>query len=261
MKPVCLHDRDEIAAFLRRDSFLHLYTLGDLDDFFWPYTTWYALKVREQIEQVVLIYTGTDLPVLLALANQPRDDSMRELLRALLPMLPRRFYAHLSGDLAELFAADYHMEPHGEHDKMALLDRSRLAAVDTTAVIALAPADLSALEELYQASYPGNWFDSRMLETGHYYGVRDGTQLVSVAGVHVYSQRYGVAALGNITTRPQCRGMGLAATVTAQLCKALLRTVEHVGLNVKADNRSAIACYKKLGFERIGSYQEWMIEA
>lgn len=259
MKPVCLHDRDEIAAFLRRDSYLHLYTLGDLDDFFWPYTTWYALRSHEQIEQIILVYTGTDLPVLLALADEPMD-AMRELLRSILPVLPRRFYAHLSGDLADIFAADYRMESHGEHDKMALIDRSPLAAVDTAEVIALATADLSALEELYQASYPGNWFDSRMLETGHYYGVRNGAELVSVAGVHVYSQRYGVAALGNITTRPQCRGAGLGAKVTAQLCKALLRTVEHVGLNVKADNHSAIACYKKLGFERIGSYQEWMLE-
>ena len=40
---VCLHEREPIAAFCRRDIALHLYTIGDLDPFFWPYTTWYAL--------------------------------------------------------------------------------------------------------------------------------------------------------------------------------------------------------------------------
>lgn len=260
MNVICLHDKDEIAAFLRRDPLLHIYALGDLDDFFWPYTTWYRLPAPEGGAQIALLYTGTDLPVLLALTSPPAEP-MRELLRALIPMLPRRFYAHLSGDLAAALAGDYRMQPHGAHDKMALADPARLRAVDVSDTVALTPADLGAIEELYQASYPGNWFDPRMLETGHYYGVRDGAALSSVAGVHVYSPRYGVAALGNITTRPALRSSGLATRATARLCLELLRTVEHIGLNVKSDNRAAIACYEKLGFERIGVYEEWMLEA
>ena len=254
-----LHDKDEIEAFLRRNVFLHIYTIGDLDDFFWPYTTWYARKAGDQIEQVALLYTAPTPPVLLALSEEPLDG-MRELLRSLMHLLPARFYAHLSGDLASVFAADYRVESHGEHYKMALTNPALLETVDTSEVIALSGADLGALEDLYQASYPGNWFDPRMLETGQYYGVRRGAELVSVAGVHVYSQRYRVAALGNITTRPQFRGSGLGTAVTARLCKALLRTVDHIGLNVKADNASAIASYTRLGFERIGSYEECMVE-
>lgn len=260
MSVICLHDKDEIAAFLRRDPLLHIYALGDLDDFFWPYTTWYGLRAPDGVAQIALLYSGADLPVLLALTGAPAEP-MRELLRALGPVLPRRFYAHFSGGLAAAFASDYRMQSHGAHDKMALADPARLRAVDVSDTVALTPDDLGAIEDLYRASYPGNWFDPRMLETGHYYGVRDGAALVSVAGVHVYSPRYGVAALGNITTRPDLRGSGLATSATARLCLELLRTVEHIGLNVKSDNRAAIACYEKLGFERIGAYEEWMLES
>jgi ribosomal protein S18 acetylase RimI-like enzyme len=36
--------------------------------------------------------------------------------------------------------------------------------------------------------------------------------------------------------------------------------VEHIGLNVKADNLSAIRCYRRLGFERAAVYQECLLE-
>lgn len=143
---------------------------------------------------------------------------------------------------------------------MALTDSSRLESVDTSSVMQLSASNVSELEELYRESYPGNWFEPRMLETGYYYGICQGAALLSVAGVHVYSQQYGVAALGNITTHPLFRGKGLGKIVCAKLCQTLLQTVDYIGLNVKADNKSAIACYTKLGFERIATYEEYSLE-
>ena len=55
-----------------------------------------------------------------------------------------------------------------------------------------------------------------MLETGKYFGIRREGILVSVAGIHVYSPEYDVAALGNITTHPDFRGQGLGRKVTAR---------------------------------------------
>jgi ribosomal protein S18 acetylase RimI-like enzyme len=81
--------------------------------------------------------------------------------------------------------------------------------------------------------------------------------LVSVAGVHVVSLHYRVAALGNITTRPALRGRGYARRVTAHLCQSLAQRVDHIGLNVKADNAAALACYRRLGFQTIGQYEEF----
>jgi ribosomal protein S18 acetylase RimI-like enzyme len=257
---VCLHAKDEVEGFCRQNPFLHLYALGDLDDFFWPHTVWYALRDGDRVRQLVLLYTDCSLPTVLACADQAVGP-MRDLLRALLPLLPRRFYAHLTAGLEDVLAEAYRMQPHGAHHKMGLTDPSRVAGWDGHEVAALSPADADDLRALYEASYPGNWFVPRMLETGCYFGVRRGSALVSVAGVHVYSREYKVAALGNVTTRPDVRGQGLATAVTARLCQELLRVgIEHIGLNVKADNRSAIACYQKLGFERVADYGEYTLE-
>ncbi len=70
-----------------------------------------------------------------------------------------------------------------------------------------------------------------------------------------------MAALGNIATDPALRGQGLAHRATAQLCHTLLATVETIGLNVKADNAAAIACYRKLGFDVAAEYEEAMFDS
>src|SRR5664280_357173 len=70
--------------------------------------------------------------------------------------------------------------------------------------------DLAIIKELYSVSYPQNWFDSRMLETNKYYGYFINYKLVGVSGIHVFSEEYKVAALGNIATHPDYRGQQLS---------------------------------------------------
>lgn len=258
MHRICLHDKALIESALRRNPYLHLYSLGDLDDFFWPSTTWYGWGDGAVPDEVALVYSAGDTPILLALSHAP-EASAAAFVRTLLPLLPRRLYAHLSGELVRVLAADYAVEDHGQHLKLALTDPGKGADVDTTAVEPLTPADLPALTALYAASYPDNAFDPRTLETGLYRGIRQGNELVSVAGIHVYSERYGVAAIGNVVTRPDLRGRGLGTAVCAELCRVLGRTVPHIGLNVKADNTSALRAYRRLGFEPIAEYQEVML--
>ena len=143
---------------------------------------------------------------------------------------------------------------------MALVDASLLGDIDCSETVRLSGGDLKDLLHLYDRSYPGNWFDPRMLETNQYFGIRKDGRLISAAGVHVYSERYGVAALGNITTDPDHRNQGYGRTVTARLCQSLSERVDHIGLNVKADNDIAISCYNRLGFEIVASYAEHMVE-
>ncbi len=99
-----------------------------------------------------------------------------------------------------------------------------------------------------------------MLETRQYFGLRVNGRLVSVAGVHVYSEQYRVAAIGNVVTHPAHRNKGYGTLVTARLCQSLLETVEHIGLNVKADNAPAMACYRRLGFEIVAPFSEFTVE-
>ncbi len=258
MLPVSLHSKDEIAAFLRQKPWLHIYHLGDLGEFFWPYTVWYASKSGDDIDQLVLLYTGLDDPVLLAVSDD--IPAMHDLLRSIMHLLPRRIYSHLSEGVAEVFADYYHVDDHGPHYKMLLKDRARLENIDTAEVVPVSPADRAGIEHLFEFSYPGNWFDPRMLETGCYYGVKRNGEWLTVAGVHVYSPEQRVAALGNITTHPDFRGQGLAKATSAKLCIELARTTDSIGLNVKADNAAAIACYEGLGFAKVANYGEYMLE-
>ena len=250
------HDRDALAALLRRDPVLHAYQLGDLDDFFWPYTSWFRRG-----DQVALLYHGVTPPVLLAFAAPDDLPEMAALLADLAPMLPTRVYAHLSPGLLEVLGRGYAVEPGGgPHHRMALTDPARLATVTPVGDV-LDRADLPALRALYAAAYPGNWFDPRMLDTGQYVGIRHGGDLVAVAGVHVYSPAYRVAALGNVTTHPRVRGQGHAAAAVAALCARLRPHVDHVTLNVKADNIAAVRLYERLGFTRVADFGEHLLTA
>jgi len=257
MKFSRLHDKEEIERFLRGNVYLHIYSIGDLDDFFWPHTAWYGLRENGRIEAVALIYTGQALPTLLALSD--KCDVMRELVASMSDVLPEKFYAHLSPGVEAVLCGAYDMEAHGEHWKMGLKDRAAVFGYDCSDVVNPGPAEEDEILRFYEQSYPGNWFDARMLETGQYFGIRKGGVLVSVAGVHVYSATYGVAALGNIATLPSQRGRGYGTAVTARLCQSLSSSVEQIGLNVKADNSAAISCYRKLGFERVAAYGEFVV--
>src|SRR5262245_29460694 len=69
------------------------------------------------------------------------------------------------------------------------------------------------LEALYHDSYPDHAFTPQLFKAGCYYGIRHGSTLISVAGVHAFSPAYKVAALGNVTTHPHMRGRGLSRAV------------------------------------------------
>ncbi|MFB9238609.1 GNAT family N-acetyltransferase [Plantactinospora siamensis] len=251
MRMRSVHDRAELAALLSRDPVRHAYELGDLDDFFWPHTTWYALE-----DAVALLYHGAGTATLLLFGDPA--GAAGELIDQLEPVLPARFHAHLSIGLEKaLETGDRRITSVEPHLRMALTGEPRPAApAADVPVVALGPADLAELAALYAAAYPENWFDARMLETGQYVGIRRGGELLAVAGVHVWSPAYRVAALGNVTTRPDVRGQGLAGTAVTALVRRLRPAVDHIALNVRADNAAAIALYRRLGFTEASRFVE-----
>ncbi len=256
---VSVHDRQALADFLGKDSRRHIYALGDLDPFFWPSTQWYGLKEDRDgpLLAVALLYLAPNVPTLLALDQEPQH--LRDLLEKLGPLLPRRFYAHIEHGLETIFQAQgWRMDPNGPHHRMALVGQPITKGIDTSRVQTLTEADLPELLEFYAHSYPGNWFDPRMLQTGRYVGIRGEDGLRAVAGIHVHSLSYAVAALGNITTAPEHRRKGLGKATVAALVDTLHQEVDEVALNVHADNHGAIALYRALGFEIHCSFLEAM---
>jgi ribosomal protein S18 acetylase RimI-like enzyme len=257
MDYLCLHDKKEIERFFKKNVYLHLYSIGDLDNFFWPYTTWYGFKSNEHIDAIALMYIGLPLPTLLAFSDE--EGVMVKLLSSIQHLLPNRFYAHLSPGLGPVLDRTHDLASHGEYYKMALINTTRAAGEACSDVKRLSRKDLTSIQELYKESYPGNWFDSRMLETNQYFGIWETERLVSIAGIHVYSPQYKVTALGNITTLPTHRGKGYGTRVTARLCQSLINEGIDIGLNVKADNKAAISCYRRIGFEIVASYEEFAV--
>ena len=261
MTLVELRDRDQLATFFRRRPAVHAYALGDLDDFFWPHTRWLGWTAGGEVTQVALVYDEPNPPVLLALAEMP-EDGMAALLREAAPRLPARVYAHLSpslvGPLAPVLVPVTEAAPHR---KLGLVDPASLATYDSVDAELLSPSDLDELERLYARAYPGTWFQPRMLETARYVGIRRDGELVCVAGVHVWSPEWRVAALGNVATLPEARGQGLATAACARLCRLLLDDgIDTISLNVRADNAAAIRAYEKLGFAHAADYVEVVLE-
>jgi RimJ/RimL family protein N-acetyltransferase len=251
-----------LESFFRRDPGLHLYSIGYLDDFFWSHTAWYGIENHTELRSIFLIHSGSELPVLLALEDSDKSAS-EKLLTSLIPKLPDHFYSHLSPGLHQLLRENgFLLEPHGEHLKMSL--EKLIIPNDVLSFEMscrrLTVDDLDVAKNLYAKAYPGNWFDPRILETGKYFGAFDDDVMVGIAGIHVYSRCYRVAALGNITTLVAYRGQGIAAKLTAELCKDLLADgIKNIGLNVKSDNQRAIHCYQKIGFQIQTKYDEFMI--
>lgn len=251
-----LEDKATILFFLKRNPELQIYCIGDLDDFFWPHTTWYSIVEASVIQSVALLYSGMKIPTLLLFFEGDSDYS-NTLLKQIKSNLPKKFYAHLSPGLIDVFKSHSIIEAYGLHYKMALMKIP--AEVNDPNIRRLTAGDLHKIEDFYSVAYPRNWFDKRMIETQKYFGYFLDNKLIGVSGIHVYSAEYKVAALGNIATLPDYRGQQIGFKLTSKLCNDLLQSVDIIGLNVKSDNDFAIRCYKKAGFEIVGKYEEFYI--
>jgi ribosomal protein S18 acetylase RimI-like enzyme len=251
-----LDDRAAIRAYLDRDPYRHLLELGDLEEEQWPYTAWYG-SGEPELKALALVYTRFPRPILLVL-EQHEPELASELLDALLPHLPPEVHAHLSTGLEEVLARRYRITWSAAFLKMELRDREKLAAVNTRAAMGLGPGDLAEVEQLYAESMPSNAFFPEALGLLPYFGVRAGGRLVSIAGLHVYSPRYGAASVGNVTTHPEHRGRGYAGAAVGALCQHIAPEVAHIGLNVRADNAAAVRCYERVGFVEGSGYGEYV---
>lgn len=251
-----VRDKSEIYRFLSKTPELQLYTIGDLDDFFWPHTVWYAMYDAGEICSIALLYTGmTPRTLLLFYDNDPGYSI--ELIKSIRHLLPEKFNVHLSPGLIDIFGKENIIEDYGHNYRM-ILARNPVPVFDLN-IRKLEAGDLVLINDLFQDAYPDNWFDRRMIETGKYLGYFNESRLTGIAGIHVYSSEYRIAALGNIATHPDFRGQKIAFKLTSALCHNLLDSVEIIGLNVSSDNKAALKCYKNIGFEIRSTYDECLV--
>ena len=257
-----LFDRARLERFLRTNAAAQIYALADLDDAFWADTRWFAsVRADGELAAVCLLLEKLALPIVHAVA-EPGDRATLALVAELAPSLPGTFFVNLPIGFAERLERSYTIHARVEFAKMWLPDTSALDGDELPGIEPLGPehadelADFYAHRALRADESHGRFFAPYMLALCPWFALRERGELVSVAGVHVFSRRYGVAALGNVATVPERRGRGLARAVCARLCRELAASVPLVGLNVAVANQAARACYRALGFREVLRYEE-----
>jgi ribosomal protein S18 acetylase RimI-like enzyme len=248
-------DKELLYRHFKKDPVLFGYHIGDLDDFYFSDCRWPVdFDDRGNINESILIYDGLAVPTVQAFEIAGRLD---RLLEELLPVLPDRFYCHFQKKYHPIFLRRFTEKSLGTHHKMKLVSPAdHRLRVSCDRILRLDLSHGEKLMDLYDRSYPANYFDVRLLRTGKYFGYFDNSRIVAASGIHVYSEKYNIAVLGNIVTDQDYRSRGLATAVTCRLVDELLSEGRLVTLNVGAANRPAIECYRKLGFEKVHEYEE-----
>lgn len=113
-------------------------------------------------------------------------------------------------------------------------------------IIPLTKAHVPQMLMLTEQTRPGPFYQ-RTIEFGNYFGIFDGTQLVSMAGQRLQTHTH--CEVSAICTHPHYTGKGYAAATTQKVCNEILKTGKTPFLHVRQDNTGAIHLYRKLGFE------------
>ncbi|WP_261178679.1 GNAT family N-acetyltransferase [Anaerobacillus sp. CMMVII] len=91
------------------------------------------------------------------------------------------------------------------------------------------------------------FFTKSELENCPFLGIKEGNDFIAVGGYHFYDSQ--LVELGNIVTRLDCRGRGLAKHITSELTHLGKKLSPDVYLGVLADNLPAVQVYEGLGYQ------------
>lgn len=248
-----LHDRAAIRALLSSDRAWSVYALGDLEPGFFEQCAWFASET--QPPSLAMIFRGFKVPVLFALGPAA---GVAMLLNDI--VVEPSLYLHVRPEIVPVLQARY-LIPHPKRMWRMVLELPSFRPAPAAGVKRLGAADLPALNGLYAdgkaAGEVPEFFFASMLEQGVFFGICENNDLIAVAGTHLVAPPEAVAAVGNIYTRRDCRGRGLAARVTSAVVSELLAmNIDIVALNVNQQNLSAIIVYERLGFAKHGEFIE-----
>lgn len=243
----------EVRRLLNADRPWSVYALGDLVPQRFPLCECYG--VRAPSPAALVLYRGFSPPVLFALGE---PDALGELLAAV-PSQPA-LYLHVRPEVLPALAARYRVVEVRRMWRM-VLQPERLPAPCAGGLERLGPEHAAELKGLFEqaraAGEAPGFFLPSMLEEGVFFGARRGAELVAVAGTHLVAPEEGVAAIGHVYTRPDCRGRGLARCLTGAVAAELVRRgLALVALNVCPANLPALRAYRRLGFVRYCDFVE-----
>ena len=242
-------DRALLRAFLERDRIYAAYAICDLDDREFPRTRWGAAWSGGSIVAIVLEYSGGSPQPLLAIGT---DEGIVAILRDVIR--PRVAYIASLPVAIPAVQTRYRLDAGPQMIRM-WVDRARFRPADDPGLERLGPNDAMELNRLYQLGF-GAWLPPSAIGEGVYYGLRVQGKLVAAAGTHVVSTAARLAVVGNVLTHGDYRGRGYATAVTGAVTAELLKSCDHVVLNVRADNPPAISAYRHLGYAEHIRFEE-----
>jgi GNAT superfamily N-acetyltransferase len=277
-------DLHQIAALLAIDPNWSVYAIADLQPAMAPYCRWYVHDGAAHA--VALIFDGLEPPILFA-AGDP-DALVTALTDAPLPKqvylsvreehapVIARWYDHhdrrcmwrmvLGGARGE---KETRRQGDGETRSVlrqstpnlqssispSLYEPLRLcvsASKDSFRLRRLTGADTLAVKTLFAHGGPftPDAFAAHQIEWGVFYGLENRVgELLAVGGTHIVDNSARVAAIGNMYTRPDCRGQGFASAVLDAIVTTLRASdIETIALNVDQRNVGARRIYERFGF-------------
>lgn len=246
-------DKARIRAILEQDRAWSIYALGDLVPPYDTGCTWIASPADSGA--LVLLNRQFDPPVLFATGEPAAVAGILDEIAG-----ERAFYLHVRHSIVPLIAERWHVE-HVKPMRRLVLEPARFNPADSSRAVRLGPADVDAVQRLYAdgntTSESPDFFFPSMLDDGVFFGIRENGALISVAGTHLVAAAESVAAIGNVYTRRDRRGRGLAAQVTSAVAAELLRReIKTIALNVVEANETARRVYERLGFLDYVGYLE-----
>jgi len=153
------------------------------------------------------------------------------------------------GELADLFSSS--ATPPGDWEQaFELPGVQMLAPVGAVnqgdeRVVRLGAGNVEEMLALARLTRPGPFWP-RTVELGTYLGIRDGADLVAMAGERLGPP--GWTEISAVCTAPAARGRGYAATLVRALQAGIAARGERAFLHVAAENTGAVALYERLGF-------------
>jgi GNAT superfamily N-acetyltransferase len=273
-----------VAQLLADDPVWAAYAIADLQPAMTPYCRWFAHTGRDG-DAVVLLFDGLEPPALFA----EGDPAALETVLAGADLPPRvyltmreehvpiitRWYDHhdrrhmwrmvLGGAKGEGETGRQgdnltrHPSPvtgetgkEGDNLQSRNLQSPNLPISPDFAPRRLTGADVPAVTALFAhgGAFTPDAFAAHQVESGVFYGVEDATgALAAVGGTHIVDYTRGLAAIGNMYTRPDCRGRGFASAVLAAIVASLQADgVATIVLNVDQRNPGARRIYERFGF-------------
>ncbi len=249
-------DKRLLRRIFQTDPIAHLYQWGDLGEPMFSQSRWFV--AGEKPEALMLIYTGLAIPAVLATGS---GQGIEALLESFRPEIPARFFTKTAPSETPLFEARYRLTEPLSVTVMGLDKFAPHPQPPRTMLRTLPPGHpVDAVLKLYE-HYPGNYFEPSHLKTGLYVAAWKNGRLAAVAGTHAYAPAEGIAALGNIVTATDHRGLGLCPATVSFLIRELRKQgIRHIGLHVESTNAPAIAAYRNVGFHLHSEVTQFTVE-